>query len=250
MSDREQKISDELLNAYLDNELGSEERDDVLHALDTDAGLSRRLCELRNVKELTQHAYAPAGHGKQESARRRSGAGKSWYGIAASLAIMLVGSLLGWFAHSQLQQPVVPQIVHQQAALPSAALGSLQQVTDEKRIILHVNTADAGKFTAALDSAEDLLQSYAESNRSLELEIIANAQGLDLLRADVTPHALRIRELVEKYDNLSMLACHRAIQRLEEMGVKVQLVPEARIAPSALEQIIQRLQQGWVYIKV
>jgi intracellular sulfur oxidation DsrE/DsrF family protein len=47
-----------------------------------------------------------------------------------------------------------------------------------------------------------------------------------------------------------MLACHRAIQRLEEMGVKVQLVPEARIAPSALEQIIQRLQQGWVYIKV
>lgn len=250
MSDREQKISDELLNAYLDDELGSEERDDVLRALDADVTLSRRLCELRNVKELTQHAYAPSGQDRHDQAKRRTGSRQPWYGIAASLAIMLVGSLVGWFAHSQLQRPVLSEISHQQAALPSAALGSLHQVTDEKRIILHVNTADAGKFTAALDSAEDLLKSYAESNRSLELEIIANAQGLDLLRADVTPHAMRIRELVEKYDNLSMLACHRAIQRLEEMGVKVQLVPEARIAPSALEQIIQRLQEGWVYIKV
>jgi intracellular sulfur oxidation DsrE/DsrF family protein len=34
------------------------------------------------------------------------------------------------------------------------------------------------------------------------------------------------------------------------MGIKVDLVPEARIAPSALDQIIHRLKDGWVYIKV
>ena len=71
-----------------------------------------------------------------------------------------------------------------------------------------------------------LVASAANGNQ-LDLEIIANARGLDLLRVDTTPFAARITELTEKYDNLSILDCSRAIKRLQDLGIKVKLVPDA-----------------------
>ncbi|MCK5361037.1 MAG: hypothetical protein KAJ95_10450, partial [Gammaproteobacteria bacterium] len=52
------ELSNELLNAYLDNELDSEERGEIMAELENDSALAGRLCELRNIKELTQLAYS------------------------------------------------------------------------------------------------------------------------------------------------------------------------------------------------
>ena len=69
------------------------------------------------------------------------------------------------------------------------------------------------------------------------------------MRKDVSMYQERIKNLVTEYNNVRFLACSRAIKRLESQGIDVKLLPEIQIAPSALEQIIQRMQTGWQYIK-
>jgi RNA polymerase sigma-70 factor (ECF subfamily) len=236
------KTEPRLRNSYLDNELDAEDRDALLNALENDATLSRRLCELRNIKELTQHAY------RMESGRANSRS--HWLArtipatAVASVLMVVTGVLIGWFAHSGMEHTMTMAGMNAGTSLDSVALA------DQKKIILHVDTAEPEKFNAALDSAESLLAAYSEQNHSLQMEIIANAEGLDFLRVGMTENQTRIKDLVGKYDNLSIVACNKAIERLEEMGIKVELIPEAGIAPSALEEIVKRLQQGWVYIKV
>lgn len=241
------EISNELLNAYLDNELGGDERAEILTALETDVALAKRLCELRSTKELTQFAFHLPSSGRQQ--------GKGWtfsrqspvIAIAATL-FLTVGILVGWFAHDSMGVDIFRTGEQQIYSAKSASHLPLE--TEQKKVILHVDTGEPERLIAALDSAEDLLLASAAAGSPLELEIIANAKGLNLLRADNENYAKRISELSERYDNFSILACSRAIKRLEDMGIKVKLVPEAGIASSALDQIINRLRQGWVYIKV
>ena len=80
------------------------------------------------------------------------------------------------------------------------------------------------------------------------VEIVANEGGLDLLRSDRTPFADRIRELAEQ--DVLFFACSRAIERLQEQGVEVRLVPEANTHYSALDRVVHRMQQGWTYEKI
>lgn len=241
-------ISNELLNAYLDNELDGEERAEILAALENDTAMARRLCELRNTKELNQFAYSMSSSRQSKGAYWKDGKQYASLAIAATL-FLTVGALVGWFAHDGMY---VNDVVRtgQQQMVSDSSLTSLPLEAEAKKVILHIDTGDAGRLKTALDSAEDLLVSSAANGNPLELEIIANADGLDLLRVDTAIYADRISKLSEKYDNLSILACSRAIKRLQDIGVKVQLVPEAGIAPSALDQIVHRLKQGWVYIKV
>ncbi len=240
-------ISNELLNAYLDNELDSDERGEIMAALERDAALARRLCELRSTKELTQFAYSLTSSGKQKRSGWEFGKQYSAIAIAATL-LLAVGSVVGWFAHDSMDVNFVR--VDEQQIFSDKGISNLPLETEQKKVILHVDTAEPERLTAALDSAEDLLLAAAAAGSPLELEIIANAKGLDLLRVGNEAYAKRISELSGKYNNFSVLACSRAIKRLEDMGIKVKLIPEAGIAPSALDQIINRLKQGWVYIKV
>ncbi|GBE07981.1 MAG TPA: hypothetical protein ENG90_11765 [Gammaproteobacteria bacterium] len=240
-------ISNEHLNAYLDNELDSDERGEVMAALETDTALAKRLCELRNVKELTQFAYSIPPTSRQEKSRWKFGKQYSAMAVAATL-LLTVGTAVGWLAHDRMDVSLVQGSEHK--LLSDRGIASLPLEAEEKRVILHVDSAEPARLTAALDSAEDLLLAAATGGYPFELEIITNGGGLNLIRVDKTVYADRITKLSKKYDNFSILACSRAIKRLEDKGIKVKLIPEAEIAPSALEQIITRLKQGWIYIKV
>jgi len=73
---------------------------------------------------------------------------------------------------------------------------------------------------------------------------------VDLLRSDVSPYAKRIALMQAKYPNLDFLACSQTINKLQKNGVIVHLLPHTGVAPSAVEQINKRLQQGWDYVRV
>ncbi|NOY15347.1 MAG: hypothetical protein GXP23_00190 [Gammaproteobacteria bacterium] len=240
-------ISNELLNAYLDNELDSDERGEIMAALEADTALAKRLCELRSTKELTRFAYNVPPSSRQVRSRQKFGKQYAAMAVAATL-LLTVGTAVGWFAHDRIDVSLVRG--GEQQLLSDKVIASLPLEAEEKRVILHVDSAEPDRLTAALDSAEDLLLAAATGGYPFELEIITNGGGLNLIRVDKTVYADRIKRLSKEYDNFSILACSRAIKRLEDKGIKVKLIPEAEIAPSALEQIITRLKQGWVYIKV
>jgi anti-sigma factor RsiW len=56
MSERE-PVSEEMLGAFLDNQLDARERVQVLEALQQDKALSDKLCELRQDMDLVTLAY-------------------------------------------------------------------------------------------------------------------------------------------------------------------------------------------------
>jgi hypothetical protein len=119
-----------------------------------------------------------------------------------------------------------------------------------KRVIIHISSAEPQKLDEALTDAEELLVSYKDRPELVQLEVVANTTGLELLRADTSPYPDRIRRMAQQFDNISFLACSRTIEKLRLRGIDVHLLPEAKTIPGALEEIVDRMQEGWVYIRV
>lgn len=249
MSDH-RNLSDEHLNAFIDGQLDTDEKSRILSAINADDDLSRRACELRRLRDLVQHAYETPPPAPKRRALNPAGPG--WRQAIAAALLLTIGGTLGWYSHAQQRQApnLRAMYLDEEKAFQTAELDQAP-VQGERKILLHLSSDEPAKLEQALNTAEQLLASYRDLQQPVEIEVVANAGGLDLLRADVSPFADRVRELQRKYDNLTFLACQTAMTRLRrEQHITPDLLPEALITPNALEEILNRLQQGWMYISV
>jgi intracellular sulfur oxidation DsrE/DsrF family protein len=80
-----------------------------------------------------------------------------------------------------------------------------------------------------------------------QMEVLANSDGLNFLRADTSPYAKQIEALMKKYPNLHFMVCGTSLKNLEESGQKAALLPNVRVTSSAVEQVAQRIREGWSY---
>jgi len=238
-------ISDEHLNAYLDKQLAREERLRVMEALRQDKELAIRLCRLQKVQEMVQLAYHNADAEKQTaSARRRRR--NFWPAVAASL-LLVTGLVTGWIANNQLARPTT--LVDLSKTAHSGSRHATNQ--QEWRLMLHVNSNDSMRFAVLLEEAEQLLETSARENRKVRIEILTNGPGLALLEQKESPHVKKLQRLANRYNNLSLLACERALRRYQARnGRPLQLIPEAGTVPSAMHEVIKRQQEGWSYINI
>lgn len=220
------------IHAYLDGELSHQERDAFLLDMEKDPALRAECVELRNLKDLVRHAYDGVEAPRREVVdtnhpRKRLAA----FGVAAALLISL-GFSGGWLANHH-------------------STGPLQQVATAEqapRILLHIATAEPAKMQATLDRAESLLEEYRE--QGVQIEVVANSEGLHMLRAGGSPYGQRVLAMMAEHEELQFIACDTAIRHLERAGVDVVLLPRTHTAPSAVEHIIERMREGWTYIKV
>ena len=231
-------ISDEELSAFLDDQLDANERDRVLSAINADSNVNQRMNEMRLLRDMVQHAYEqPSRSDKAKQYGVMAGKPYTRWAMAACM-VLCFGVVLGWFGHQSTTSN------QQLAGLPTySAEANLSNV------ILHLTSADSNKINATLDRAEMMLTAHKSENKNFQLEIVANDGGLKLMNVESPSYQPRIRALIEKHNNVKFLACAKAIENLQEKGVEVELLPEVGIAPSALKQIIQRMQQDWQYIK-
>ncbi|WP_297528047.1 hypothetical protein [Thiohalobacter sp.] len=226
-------FSDDELHAFVDGQLDTHGRERLLAAMEADPRLREQVCELRRTKEWMHLAFGeahPPRHGG-ERPRRRVRLG----GVAAGLVFLAVSFFAGWHL-----RPV-----------PEAGVNSvvLQDVVASRyRVVLHIAEADPGKFETVLDDAEKLLRQYRE--QGIKVEVLANAGGLDMLRVDVSPYAARVARMMNEYDNLTFIACSNAVKRVQERGQKALLINGTHTDSTAVEHVIQRLREGWSYIKV
>lgn len=247
------KISDETLNAFIDGELDATGKSEIFEALGNDRELSQQACELRRLGELVRHAYdhPPAAEHHELSPRRMS----CWYqGLAASLLLGL-GGVLGWAIHQPEQSPGSPLLNamywDKDKAFQNTDISQITAQQGSKRIIVHLNTSSTSKFKEALATAEQLLETYGEDGT--EIEVVANASAIRMLRAGYSPYADRVQDLQQRYINLTFLACQDAIDHAREIeggATQVKMLPDVDITPSALEHILNRLSDGWVYLNV
>ena len=225
-------ISDEQLAAFTDGELEAEDENQIFKLSEECPELDARLCQQRKLKEMVQHAYRDI-----PSPRRGSPRGvqrRSLVSLAAAAVMLLaVGVAGGWFAARSLEGGMGP--------------GSPTIATNQDTWLLHVSSSDPVRMQMALDRAEELMAGTGAAAHR-QVEIVANEGGLNLLRSDTSPFADRIRQLAEQ--DVLFFACSRAIERLQEQGVEVHLLPEANTQYSALDRVVHRMQQGWTYEKI
>ncbi|MDZ7657335.1 MAG: hypothetical protein U0997_15485 [Sulfurimicrobium sp.] len=241
---QDKTISDEFLNAFVDDQLDPAEKSRAFELIEQDETLKARVCELRGLKARVQHAYLnPPPPPRSASKGWLSGAPYRQF-LAASL-LLAVGSISGWFAHNWTGPDSDRELVRMLQVIQRNDIGM-----DQQKLMIHAGTANPVRLSTALDQAENLLASSRRANRPMQVEIIANGGGLDLLRADASPYARRIGLLREKYPDLELTACGQTLRNLRAKGVEVRLLPDTEVAPSAVGEISLRLKQGWGYIRI
>lgn len=249
MKDEFQSVS-ESLNAYLDGELDAETITRLEFQLATDSRLQRHLNELEQIRALVRAAYTPIGETASPSGRRISYWHLIGYGLAATLLVGVGIGIERW------QRPAISDY-NLLASLPSHAQviqPAHLEVTapaSEQRAIFHIVSSNPQSVKSTLEHVEQLLRRHHSTGKPLRVEIVANAEGLDTLRVDTSPVREQIARLHADYPNIAFLACGTTIARVNrEQGIHVKLLPQASVTSSALNLILSRLRQGWVYIRI
>ena len=220
------------LNALADGELNQTESEELLCLIEQDPDLRGDLCDIHRIKDMVHYAYPE--NGRTESSENSSGRnGIAW--AAAATILFTLGTLIG------------VSIPHESQ---SNKTFSLDQIATQQpnKFVLYLNDSDETKFQTALEKAEFLLKSGQD--KGMEVDIVVSAGGIDMLRGVNTSISGQIKTLAANYDFLQFVACSKTLEMRELEGKPVNLVREANVAPSDVEFIVVRLQEGWSYIAI
>ena len=244
MSD--QMYTDEKLNLFIDDQLDTDEKDAIRHAMLEDADLRERVCQLRAVRELVGYAYENVPPAESDNNGINVPGAYFRKGIAASL-LVAIGMFTGWFVNDVARSTQIASAEEVFQYYKSAA--PVERA--ERKIILHVTTGDIYAVNSALDEAEQLLASYRDAGTPMKLDIVTYRDGINMLRVGVSPYVKRIEEILGSNDNVSIYACLRSIDKAEKReGKQIVMMEKAVTDKTAQELISERLQKGWIYIKV
>ncbi len=239
------EISEEYLNAFVDNQLDPAEKTQAFDIIRQDEKLKERVCELRGMKEIIKQAYGQPPAYRQAPVNPLRHYSKYIQPLAACL-LLLAGGATGWFTHAWSTGGNHQEVVT--TMLQNVPYDTANAET--RKVIVHLGSGNTAKLKATLDETEGLLETYKRSNLKIQVEVITNKQGANLLRADVSAYKQRIGLMQAKYPNLNFMVCGQTISKLRSNGESVQLIPHTGIATSAAEQINKRLLQGWGYVRI
>jgi len=269
---RENNFSDEFLNAFVDDQLGADEKGRIYARLNQDDNIKRQVCELRTMHDLVQFAYKdlPVSSAQSLSGGRQSRIGM---GVAATVTLVL-GLVVGWVLHQPASEntstatlaqitpvatstPATTRVASKptkrtvQAMAPASANKGVGAADNQvTKVLVHYNSGHANDAGQILDDLEGMLKYYRANGQIARVELIVNSEGLDLLRVDTSRHVKRILRLQEQYDNLTFVACQNTIDRLRrETGIVARLLPGVVVIDSGVAQLMRRQHQGWAYIQ-
>ena len=239
-------ITEDKLNLFIDEELDSDEMNDIHEALLDNKELRERVCQLKAVRELIGYAYSevpPSRHGDPGLSRSGSYVGRA---VAASV-MLVVGVVVGWSTYEY--SPNAVQAISAENTFQYVA-NHVEANNGTRKIVLHIDSSDVQVVNAALNEADQLLATYRKTNTPMELDIITNKKGINILRPGVSPYISRIKELIDNNDEVAVYACNRSIAKaLKKEGYEIVLMPGVTKDKSARDLIPKRLEKGWVYIK-
>lgn len=245
------EISDEILNAFIDDEIDSAEKIEILRQLGGNPELTQRACELVRTKELVRAAYQSALPDSAPSSQRVSKSmmgAKGWGALAASLLVAVV--FLGGVQTAPQRTAELIQLEEMSGDFSPVAFQQAEQDA-AMRIVFHLTSSDPLRMGKLLDDVSVLLEQTSSLEQRSVVEVIANGDGLGMFRSDMSGFGEQIHEMRAANPNLRFVACQRTIDQLESDGVgKVHLLPDVVRAGSGISRVIQRQQQGWSYIQI
>lgn len=220
------------LNALADGELNQTESEELLCLIEQDPDLRGELCDIHRIKDMMHYAYSE----NERTLPSKDSSGRN--GIAwASAATIL-------FTLGVLTGAMIPNESQLNKTFSLAQIETYQP----NKFVLYLNDSDETKFHAALEKAEFLLKS--DQTHGVEVDVVVSAGGIDMLRDVNSPIYGQIKTLSTNYDFVQFVACSKTLERQKLEGKPVKLVREAKVAPSAVEFIVGRLQEGWSYMAI
>jgi len=237
-------FSDEYLNAYLDNELASEERKCLVEALRDDQDLRQRVCKFEQVRNMLSVAFHDIP--EPESLKVVSPSRSSFYSIAASVLVVFTFALGGWYGHAYFDKGT--------SLTQLATAYQINKPTSSDKtsgVLLHVTSDDPYRINAVLDEVEIILSEAEAKQTKISVQILANGAGLNMLHNIKSPYGKRIAELQTRYSTLVFTACAKAMDRIQKVtGKTIPLLPNVGVTRSALSEALYRQREGWTYIKI
>ncbi|ANJ67259.1 hypothetical protein A9404_07560 [Halothiobacillus diazotrophicus] len=244
------RISDEEIHAFVDDELTIEDRQRVRSAVKHNPKLTQMICDIDQVQDWVREAYQSVPQPPKRLARVRALA--LFPTAVAAVALLSVGALAGWFAGSMAQTDGGghPGIVSmQQQAASAVTASSLMATAQHRNVLLRLGSDSPEKFRETLKVAEQVLKNSAH-DPGFQLEVLTNSDGLNFLRSGTTPYAQQIEALMTKYPNVHFMVCGTSLEKLRESGKKPNLLPRVTVTDSAVEQVAHRIRQGWTYLSI
>ena len=233
------KYSDEKLHMFIDDEMNNSDRARMMEAINKDEQLSNRVCELMQLKDAVRLAYNELPESGQSTSHSDTAfLTGNWLNAAAAVLLLAIGTLGGWTLY--------PQFGASNNSINTVAVDQTQQ----EDIILHISKSDPEQFAAALDYAEKFLIEHEAQGQ--QVDVVAHAGGLNMMRADASPIKEQIVAMMDKYDNVHFVACAGAIKMYtQKNGVAPVIIQGVGTDYTAFDHIVGRLQGGgWQYIKV
>jgi intracellular sulfur oxidation DsrE/DsrF family protein len=225
-----------ILHAYIDGELDPQSKSRLLIRMESDEDTRARACELQRTKEWVKASF------EGETAPTRTLPGIHWrlrhtspFHIAASLLIALMAFGAGWSGHSLKAN--------------TTSVVALDSINNEApHVILHISDADEARFVKVLERTEKILHQYR--NTGAQIEVVANSGGLDLMRTSTSHHVDSIKRLIAQYDNVRFIACSKGLGKLRELGLNTAVIDGVDAHAPAADHVIERLTEGWTYIRI
>ncbi|VAW81296.1 hypothetical protein MNBD_GAMMA12-1502 [hydrothermal vent metagenome] len=238
-----QLFTESQLHAFVDKQLDQSERAQILEAIRKDPELALLVSDIQRDKELLSLAYhhcTVPEHVKKRTPK------PYWSTVIAASVFLAISAIFGFIFSSHTFKQAPPEAPH-------TAFGTIQNFdfahSNHHKVMIHVSSKNTTTLKQALDKAERILRYARDYKKSVKLAIVANAEGLELLR-EGSSFSARIKKLAQEYNNLQFKACGIAMEtaRLKEGHIPT-LLPEALKVPNALGEILDKIKNGWIYLK-
>lgn len=245
-----ERLSDELLNAYVDGELDGEDRERIEQAMEQDEALRERVDELVGLKRLVASAYADAVPG-DSGLPHRSGWKPVNLAVAASIAAFVLGVTLTW---GLLSFTGGTEGISGQQRLAGNGGEQALQVGQPVKVMFHLSRGSPERLQEILNEAEALLTVSSRTDQPVSVRIIASGSGLSLFERGAAIHSIeRVREMKRMYaEQLILNGCGVAYKQLKQSRADgdFELIPEMQLVDLGVLELMRRQRDGWAYIRL
>jgi intracellular sulfur oxidation DsrE/DsrF family protein len=112
------------------------------------------------------------------------------------------------------------------------------------RVVMHVNSGDEKVQRGALNNIRHLYQEVGRDR--LQLELVVHGAGLVLLTKQTTSMGSELSRLTQEY-GVRYTACSNTMKAMKL--IREDLIEEVSDTVPAMVRLMERQEQGWVYIK-
>jgi hypothetical protein len=125
-----------------------------------------------------------------------------------------------------------------------------QAVDGFHQLVLYISEADMAKMNDVLDIAANVSRHYSGIGEEVEIEIVAYAEGLHMLRADTSPVKQRLGNFMQSMVNVTFQACGNTLDTMERNeGSRPPLMEGVSMVQTGVAHLLQRGEEGWTLVR-